>query len=152
MKVALGGTFDPLHDGHKLLLQKVYELSDGDEIVIGLTSDEMARSRRCRTVLSYKARAENIRQYMFRKYGVRVRTVELNDRYGITLDEEDLDYIVISPETYSVALEINRLRKERGMKPLKIVRVEHVKAEDGKIISSTRIKNGEIDKHGALLI
>ncbi|HEX59825.1 MAG TPA: phosphopantetheine adenylyltransferase [Methanomicrobia archaeon] len=152
MKVALGGTFDPLHDGHKLLLQKVYELSDGDEIVIGLTSDEMARSRRCRAVLSYKARAENIRQYMFRKYGVRVRTVELNDRFGITLDEEDLDYIVISPETYSVALEINKLRKERGMKPLKIVRVEHVKAEDGKIISSTRIKNGEIDKHGALLI
>ncbi|MDF2955262.1 phosphopantetheine adenylyltransferase [Candidatus Alkanophaga liquidiphilum] len=151
MKVALGGTFDPLHDGHRLLLQRVYELSDGDEIVIGLTSDEMARSRRCRTVLSYKARAENLRQYMFRKYGVRVRTVELNDRFGITLDE-DLDYIVISPETYTVALEINKLRKARGMKPIRIVRVEHVKAQDGKIISSTRIKSGEIDKHGALLV
>ncbi len=150
MKVALGGTFDPLHDGHKLLLKKVYELSRGDEIVIGLTSDDMARSRRGRTVLSYKVRAENIKQYMYRKYGVKIRTVELNDRYGITLDE-DLDYIVISPETYPIALEINRIRRNRGKKEIKIVKVDHVRAEDGKIISSTRIKNGEIDKHGNLI-
>ncbi|MHC1584733.1 MAG: phosphopantetheine adenylyltransferase [Candidatus Syntropharchaeia archaeon] len=146
MKVAIGGTFEPLHDGHKALLKKVFELSEGDEIVIGLTSDEMARTR-YRTVLSYRVRAENIRQYMLREYKVKVRTVELNDRYGITLDE-DIDYIVISPETYPVAKKINELRRERGKKPIKIVRVNHVLAKDGKIISSTRIKNGEIDKHG----
>jgi pantetheine-phosphate adenylyltransferase len=147
MKVAIGGTFDPLHDGHRALLKKVYELSGGDEIVIGLTSNGMARASRCRTVLSYKVRSENIRQYMLREYGVKVRTVELNDRYGVTLDE-GIDYIVISPETYAVALEINKKREEKGKKPINIVKVEHVKAEDGKIISSTRIKKGEIDKHG----
>jgi len=38
MKVAIGGTFDPLHDGHKKLLKKVFELSEGGEIVIGVTS------------------------------------------------------------------------------------------------------------------
>lgn len=48
-------------------------------------------------------------------------------------------------------LKINELREERGKKPIKIVKVEHLKAADGKAISSTRIKAGEIDEHGSLL-
>ncbi|MBK5191445.1 MAG: phosphopantetheine adenylyltransferase [Methanosarcinales archaeon] len=150
MKVAIGGTFDPLHDGHKKLLRTVFELSDGGEIVIGVTSDTMARASRNREVLPYVVRAENIRRYMHEEYGVNVRTEELNDRYGVTLDE-DFDCIVISPETYTVALKINELRKERGKQPTKIVKVGHMKAANGKIISSTRIKAGEIDEHGLLL-
>ena len=150
MKIAVGGTFDPLHDGHKKLLKMVFELSEGGEIVIGVTSDTMARASRNREVLPYKARTGNIRRYMHEEYGVNVRTEELNDRYGVTLTE-DFDYIVISPETYNVAVKINELRKERGKQPIKIVMVEHLKAADGKIISSTRIKAGEIDPHGSLL-
>jgi pantetheine-phosphate adenylyltransferase len=150
MKVAIGGTFDPLHEGHKQLLKKVFELSAGGEIVIGVTSDTMARASRSRVVLPYGVRTENIREYMYKEYGVHIRTVALNDRYGVTLDE-DFDYIVISPETYPVALQINELRKERGKKPITIIKVAHVKAADGKVISSTRIKTGEIDQHGTLL-
>ncbi|MCD6202924.1 MAG: phosphopantetheine adenylyltransferase [Methanophagales archaeon] len=154
MRVAVGGTFEPLHDGHKRLLRKAYELcadgNDDGEIVIGITSDRMAEATKTRLVLPYKVRAANIAQYMHREYQVRVRTVELDDRYGVTL-EEDIDYIVISPETYDVAVEINELRKERGKEPIKIVKVEHAKAEDGKPIASRRIKAGEIDKHGHLL-
>ncbi|MFZ2071020.1 MAG: phosphopantetheine adenylyltransferase [Halobacteriota archaeon] len=151
MKVAIGGTFDPLHDGHKKLLKRVYELSDGGEIVIGVTSDKMARATRSREVRPYHVRAKNITQYMYNEYGVTVMIEELNDRYGITIDEENIDYIVISPETYEVALQINELRQARGKKPIKIVKVEHAKAVDGETISSTRIKAGEIDEHGALL-
>ncbi len=148
----VGGTFDPLHDGHKRLLKQAYELSGSDgEIVIGITSDRMVKANKTRLVLPFRVRAANLAQYMYREYQVRVRTVELNDRYGMTLNE-DVDYIVISPETYDVALQINELRRARGRKPIKIVKVEHAKAEDGKPISSTRIKAGEIDKHGHLLV
>ena len=150
MRIAIGGTFDPLHDGHKKLLKKAYELCEGGEIVIGVTSDKMARANKDRVVLPYNNRTDTIRQYMYKEYGVKVRTMELNDRYGTTL-EADIDYIVISPETYDVALTINELRKERGKKPIKIVKVAHAKAADGQVISSTRIKAGEIDEHGALL-
>ena len=150
MRIAIGGTFDPLHDGHKKLLKKAYELCEGGEIVIGVTSDKMARANKDRLVLPYNRRAEKIRQHMYKEYGVKVRTMELNDRYGITLDA-DIDYIVISPETYVIALTINELRKKRGKNPIKIVKVAHAKAADGQVISSTRIKAGEIDEHGALL-
>ncbi len=150
MKVAFGGTFDPLHDGHKQLLKRVYELSEGGEIVIGVTSDAMARACRDRDVRPFEARAADIQRYMREEYGVPVRVVKLHDRYGPTLTE-NFEYIVISPETYPVAVTINELRKARDKKPIKIVMVEHVKAADGGLISSTRIQAGEIDQHGTLL-
>ncbi len=39
----VGGTFDPLHDGHKRLLTRSFELAGPDGyVVIGLTSDSFA--------------------------------------------------------------------------------------------------------------
>ncbi|MCL7419136.1 MAG: phosphopantetheine adenylyltransferase, partial [Halalkalicoccus sp.] len=45
---------------------------------------------------------------------------------------------------------INDRRRERGHDPLELVVVDHLRAEDGDIISSTRIVDGEIDEHGTL--
>ena len=149
IRVCLGGTFDPLHDGHKALLEKAFEVARGGEVLIGLTSDKMARKRR-RLVLSFAVRSENLQQYIRRNFSKEVRIVELNDAYGLTLSE-DFDFIVVSPETLPVARKINRIRKERGMKPVEIAEVGYVLAEDGGVTSSTRIKKGEIDKHGAVL-
>ncbi|OPY28905.1 MAG: Phosphopantetheine adenylyltransferase [Methanocella sp. PtaU1.Bin125] len=148
VRVAVGGTFQPLHDGHKLLLRTAYEI-DGD-VDIGLTSDEMARSARIRDVEPYAVRERRLREWIENKLGKRPNVMKLEDPYGTALTE-DYDYIVVSPETFPVAVKINELRKEKGRKPIAIVRVDYVLAEDGKPISSTRIAGGEIDTHGNLL-
>jgi len=148
MKVAVGGTFQPLHDGHKALLRKAYELSKS--VDIGLTSDEMALRGRVRPVKSYREREEALRDWIRKEIGVDPHIFMINDPFGPTLNE-DYDYLVVSPETYPTALKINELRVAGGRKPIKIYRVECVLAQDGKPISATRVVKGEIDVHGNLL-
>ena len=148
MRVAVGGTFQPLHDGHKLLLRTAYGL--GGQVDVGLTSDRMARSARIRNVEPYAEREQRLREWIRKDIGKEPHIEKLEDPYGSALTG-DYDYIVVSPETFPVAVKINELRKEQGRKPIAIVRVDYVLAEDGKPITSTRIASGEIDTHGNLL-
>lgn len=146
MKVAVGGTFEPLHDGHKALLKRAYELGN---VFIGLTSDALAKHR-YKEVFPYEERKRNMEQYIQGEFSSQANIQKLHEPYGSTISEH-FDYIVVSPETYPVAMEINRIRENRGLRPIEIVKIDFVLAQDGKPISSTRIKNGEIDDHGVLL-
>ncbi len=147
-RVAVGGTFDPLHDGHKALLAKAAELSRSGELLVGITSNEMARNK-SHDVADYSSRCKEVRDFI-RSQGIDSVIVRLDDPLGPTIDE-DFDQIVVSPETHPVALKINRIRREKSLKSLKIVLVDYVLAEDGLPISSTRIKKGEIDERGHVI-
>ncbi|WP_445474192.1 hypothetical protein ACT9XH_07325 [Methanococcoides methylutens] len=56
-----------------------------------------------------------------------------------TILEDDYEYIVVSPETYPVALKINELRKANGKTEIKTIRIEYVMGDDDIPICSTRI-------------
>jgi pantetheine-phosphate adenylyltransferase len=150
-RVAVGGTFDPIHDGHLSLLKRAFELAKGDTVAIALTSDEMARDHRTRPVHDYEARLKNLKSAIRREFGVENYLVEkLNDLCGSAIYDE-FDYIVVSPETEPVAERINKLRANRGLEPIEISVIEYRLAQDHIRISSTRISEGKIDRHGKVL-
>jgi pantetheine-phosphate adenylyltransferase len=148
MKIMVGGTFDPLHDGHKTLITRSFELAGtGGQVTIGLTTDAFA-SRKQHPVRIFEGRRENLEKFIrSRNFPAEWSIEPLNDRYGSALDA-DFDALVVSEETLPAATEINRLRRERGKKKVDIHQITCVLAEDGKWISSTRIYRGEIDEHG----
>jgi len=142
MRVCVGGTFDPLHRGHRALLEKAFEV--GDHVLIGLTSDEMIKKTR-----KYQIRKKELEDYLERKKFKNFRIVKIDDRYGPSI-YANFDAIVVSPETEKIALEINRIRVKNGKKGLKIYVIPFVLADDKKTISSSRVKKGEIDIEGRI--
>jgi len=62
-----------------------------------------------------------------------------------------MEGIVVSEETEPGAEEINRRRVKLGKRPLLIVVFKMILAQDGKPISSTRIRRQEVDRLGRLI-
>jgi len=149
MQVAIGGTFDPVHDGHRKLFRQAFELGD---LTVGLTSDELAPETRHveRYVRPWEDRKRDLEaelQPLAEEYGREFEIRRLDEPTGIAT-EPQFDVLIVSPETREGGERINEIREQRGRDPLRIEVVDHVPADDGERISSTRIVTGEIDRHG----
>ncbi|MBI2195843.1 MAG: pantetheine-phosphate adenylyltransferase [Candidatus Levybacteria bacterium] len=153
----LGGTFDHLHKGHKEFISFALALSK--KAVIGLTSDGYIQNSKfkmqnSKLIENYEERKRALKAFL-REENVddRAKIVKIDDIYGITLDKNiDIDAIVVVEKTLAGAEKINAKREELGLKPLKIVIAPSVTSEDGQVISSSRIRDGEIDREGKLFI
>ncbi len=144
-KVAVGGTFDKFHDGHKKLLTTAFDL--GEVIEIGVTSDAFGGLKG--DIDSCKERIGNLKSYFSDKSNFNI--MSLDDPYGTTIYDAEFDAIVVSEETEPAAVKINEIRSSKGMKALDIVVISFVLAEDGNPISSTRIRCGEINRNGNIV-
>jgi pantetheine-phosphate adenylyltransferase len=143
-KSVVGGTFDNFHLGQKELLKKAFENSK--KVVIGITSDDFAKRFRTEKIESYEVRKKNVEDFC-KKLGD-YEIVEINDFYGPSTIDPDIDCIVVSEETLLRAQEINAVRFKKGLSKLAILMIPLYMAKDNKPLSSDRIRRGEINSDG----
>lgn len=158
--IVCGGTFDLLHKGHKKFLQDILNLSE--KILLGITSDLYVSN--FKSDPSASSGQEQIDKFEIRKKAVldflesigskdRVKIVSINQAYEPLLTSEfSPKAIAVTAQTEKTANEINQKRKALGLPPLEIEVIEMEKAQDGGLISSTRIRNGEINRDGKLYV
>jgi len=149
--VAVGGTFDEFHKGHRALLERAFEISEN--VLVGLCTDDFVeRMKKPHEIAPFAVRLEELKGFLM-KHGWlgRAKIVPLYDAYGPALTSERLEAIVVSQETEARAYEINRKRKAKGLQPLNIIVIGMVMAQNCKPISTTRIRRLEIDREGRLL-
>ncbi len=155
--IAIAGTFDRLHKGHQYFIRQAF--SHGSRVIIGLTSNEFTKSKvksqKSKLQLktqNYHTRNKELDEFLKReKLLGRAEIIKIDDLYGPAINPENkIEALVVTKETKIGATEVNKKRIELGLKPLKLIVVLLIKADDDKRIASTRIRLGEIDRWGHL--
>ena len=148
--IAMGGTFDIIHHGHITLLSTAFDISE--KVIIGLTSDEFVQKKGKNPIHKYDERLKNLTSIIFKKFPNSYFEIsQLNNDFGPAVFEKEVQALVVSDETKTQGNLLNKLRSERNLSPVEIIVVPMTLAKDGKKISTTRIKNSEIDSDGNLL-
>ena len=148
--IAMGGTFDIIHRGHLTLLSNAFEISDN--VIIGLTSDEFAEKKGKIPNNKYAQRLENLISTISKEFpNTSFEISKLDNDFGPAVLEPDVEALVVSDETRNQGDVLNKLREVKKLPPVQIINVPMFLAKDGTRISTTRIKNSEIDSEGNLL-
>ena len=154
MRVAVAGTFGPLHDGHRNLFEHALRFGE-DGVVVALTSDDLAVETRHepREIPAFDDRVAAVTDAVAEidAWDREVEIRELTSEYDIAEDDPSIDALVVSPETAPELEAINDRRRDRDLEPISGIVAPYVLADDGERISSTRIVRGEIDEHGRAL-
>jgi len=149
-EVATGGTFDEIHTGHIALVSKAFQV--GKKVIIGVSSDEFAKKRGKRLNHKFDERVENLKKMIKKEFhNANYEIAKLDGDFGPAVTTDEVGALVTSSETRIKGKLLNRMRAKKGLKPVEVIAVEMVRAEDGSPISSTRIRAGEIDGGGRLL-
>jgi pantetheine-phosphate adenylyltransferase len=149
--VALGGTFDVLHAGHRHLFSEAFKL--GDVVLIGVTSDRLVVTLdKKHQVRPFSNRVRDLNKFLkTHRWLSRAKVTALREPYGPAARRRKLQALIVSKGTLASGRRLNQLRLRNGLRPLDLRIVDLLKAVDGKPISTTRIRNGEIDLQGRIL-
>jgi pantetheine-phosphate adenylyltransferase len=135
-----GGTFDHLHDGHRLLIETGLKVSN--KLVIGLTTQKMLKRKKYASKIEdFETRKKNLENFISSIGGLdRVEIVELDNPYGPPINEPEYDGLIASQETFLNSVRLNELRVAKGFKPLIIVLIPMVMGKSDRRLSSTDIR------------
>lgn len=144
----LGGTFDRLHIGHQEFIQTA--LHAAQHISIGVTSEQFSHAKTLHQLIQpFDKRVEQLTKYLTKIRAQNRSTIfRLNDIYGSTLKDRTIDCLVVTQHTYQGAQVINQTRATKNLDPLPIMKAKLIKDQSHQYISSTRIRQGKINREG----
>lgn len=129
--VAVGGTFDHIHDGHKILLSMAVFLTK-QKLIIGVTGSKLLENKKFAEVLQkYSARQRNVIDFLKMLLNVTLEFYEINDVCGPTGFLKNINALVVSEESSKGGAFVNNYRKERAFPQLNITEIKVVRG-DGK--------------------
>lgn len=147
---ATGGTFDAVHRGHLALLDCAFEVAE--RVIVGVSGDGLAARRGKSPALPYAERSAAVGALVSSRYPGRACEISrLDDAFGPAALERRVGALVVSAETEPQGAVLNGLRADAGLPPVEVVVVPMVRALDGRRISTTRMRRGEIDGEGRML-
>lgn len=131
--VVIGGTFDRLHSGHKILLSEAI-LRCRKVLTVGVTDTPMLATKKLWELIEpCIVRMENVRNFLEEvEPSLEYHIVPISDMYGPTKDDPTFQMIVVSSETVRGGDKINEVRKANGLKPLQVHSVDLLE-EDNKL-------------------
>ncbi len=148
--VAMGGTFDVIHKGHITLLSEAF--SSSTKVIIGLTSNEWASKKGKNLLNDFDERLEKLVKTIENNFpNASFEISKLDNDFGPAVLEKKVQALVVSDETSNQGEVLNQLRKQKNLAPVEVVVVPMVLEKDANKISTTRIKNQEIDNDRKLL-
>ncbi len=147
--MAMGGTFDIIHKGHIELLRKSFSISS--KVIIGLSSDELVKKMGKKISNNYHQRFESLSTAIEKNFpNSSYQISKLENDFGPAVLEEGVEALVVSEETKNMGQILNQLRAKKNLPSVEVIVVPMVLAKDGSIISTTRIRDSEIDNEGNL--
>ena len=140
--VALGGTFDHLHPGHKVLLQSAAFLTRR-KLIVGVMDDSKLKTKsNADLIQSTEARIKAVKDFL-RSIGVppideesnveghaRADVLVITDPFGPTITDEDIQALVVSHETTSGGAAVTVERQKRGLRLLDIFTIDVIGGGD----------------------
>ncbi|XP_029158217.1 bifunctional coenzyme A synthase [Nylanderia fulva] len=123
--VVLGGTFDRLHNGHKILLSEA-ALRCTEKLTVGVTDTNMLSGKLLWELIQpCTQRITGIKEFLEDvDPSIMHNVVPINDMYGPTKEDPTLEMIVVSEETKRGGDKVNELRLQKNLSKLDIYTVE----------------------------
>jgi len=142
----IAGTFDHLHSGHQKLLQTA--INQSQQISCGLTTKKMAQKKSlAKLIQSSRARYHQLNSFLSQQISS-YNIFPLNHPLQPAINSLIFDSIIASQETAHTVEKINQLRSKNNLHPLKSVIINLLKSSDNQKLSSTRIRQGQINRQG----
>ncbi|KAI9322806.1 hypothetical protein BX666DRAFT_660801 [Dichotomocladium elegans] len=145
-KVAVGGTFDHIHGGHKILLTMTALLA-AECIVVGVTDDIMLKSKKFREQIQpIEDRLKSVRDFLHTvRRGLEYEIVPITDPFGPTITDPAIQALVCSKETESGGIAVNDEREKRNFPHLALRIIDVISSEsasvDGDDMGSLKISS-----------